>query len=208
MEAETLAGVLINATSNCNQLSSGYKFTLTKHFNGDGKYLVTAVRHSARGGTAYRSGAGSDFEYSNQFTCIPEALPYRPQRTTPKPSVPGVQTAIVVGPQGQEIFTDKYGRVKVQFHWDREGQADADSSCWLRVGTPWAGKQWGVIHIPRIGQEVIVQFLEGDPDNPIIVGSVYNAGSMPPYTLPGRKNQVDPQVEQQHRRRRIQRDPI
>ena len=90
----------------------------------------------------------------------------------------------MVGPAGEEIFTDKYGRVKVQFHWDRQGKNDANSSCWVRVGTPWAGKEWGAIHIPRIGQEVMVEFLEGDPDRPIIVGSVYNAEQMPPYTLP------------------------
>ena len=96
---------------------------------------------------------------------------------------------MVVGPPGEEIFTDKYGRVKVQFHWDREGKNDADSSCWVRVGTPWAGKNWGMIHIPRIGQEVIITFLEGDPDRPIIVGSVYNADMMPPYELPENKTQ-------------------
>jgi type VI secretion system secreted protein VgrG len=103
--------------------------------------------------------------------------------------VRGAQTAVVVGPAGEEIFTDKYGRVKVQFHWDRQGKNDANSSCWIRVGTLWAGKQWGVIHIPRIGQEVIVDFLEGDPDQPLIVGSVYNADTMPPYDLPANKTQ-------------------
>jgi type VI secretion system secreted protein VgrG len=96
---------------------------------------------------------------------------------------------VVVGPQGEEIFTDKYSRVKVQFHWDREGKNDEKSSCWVRVGTLWAGKQWGVIHIPRIDQEVIVGFLEGDPDQPIILGSVYNAREMPPYDLPSNKTQ-------------------
>jgi len=95
---------------------------------------------------------------------------------------------VVVGAAGEEIFTDKYGRVKVQFHWDREGRHDADSSCWIRVGTTWAGKGWGALHIPRIGQEVIVAFEEGDPDRPIIVGSVYNAAQMPPVALPGGKS--------------------
>jgi type VI secretion system secreted protein VgrG len=103
--------------------------------------------------------------------------------------VQGTQTAVVVGPKGEEIFTDKYGRVKVQFHWDREGKNNEESSCWVRVGTIWAGKQWGVIHIPRIDQEVIVDFLEGDPDQPIIIGSVYNAREMPPYKLPDNKTQ-------------------
>ena len=108
---------------------------------------------------------------------------------TPKARAEGTQTAIVVGQIGKEIFTDKYGRVKVQFYWDRQGQKDANSSCWVRVGTLWAGQQWGMIHIPRVGQEVIVAFLEGDPDQPIIVGSVYNANNMPPYTLPDNATQ-------------------
>jgi type VI secretion system secreted protein VgrG len=98
-----------------------------------------------------------------------------------------MQTAVVVGPAGEEIFPDKYGRVKVQFHWDREGSDDVNSSCWVRVATYWAGTQWGAVHIPRIGQEVIVDYVEGDVNHPIIVGSVYNADMMPPYPLPGKK---------------------
>ena len=101
---------------------------------------------------------------------------------TARPIIEGTQTAVVVGPSGQEIFTDKYSRVKVQFPWDRLGTNDGNSSCWVRVASPWAGQQWGIIHIPRIGQEVLVAFEEGDPDRPIIVGSVYNAQNMPPYT--------------------------
>jgi len=97
-------------------------------------------------------------------------VPFRPLWITPRPNVLGSQTAVVVGPAGDEIFTDKYGRIKVQFHWDRHGKLDGDSSCWIRVGTMWAGRNWGMIHIPRIGQEVIVDFLEGDPDQPIVVG--------------------------------------
>ncbi len=187
MEAETLAGLLIEGSSNCNQFVSGHKFTLEKHFDANGKYVLTSVHHVANAGNAYRSGVNDVLNYSNTFTCIPDGLPFRPQRTTPKPVVMGAQTAIVVGPQGEEIFTDKYGRVKVQFPWDRQSKADANSSCWLRVGTPWAGKQWGTIHIPRVGHEVIVQFLEGDPDSPIIIGSVFNAATMPPYKLPDEK---------------------
>lgn len=120
---------------------------------------------------------------------MPLTLPFRPVRLTPRPVVPGTQTAVVVGPSGEEIFTDKYGRVKVQFHWDRQGKNDAGSSCWVRVASILAGKQWGGIHIPRIGQEVIVDFIEGDPDQPIVVGSVYNADQMPPYKLPDNKTQ-------------------
>jgi len=101
----------------------------------------------------------------------------------------GCQTAVVVGISGEEIDTDKYGRVKIQFHWDREGKKDQNSSCWVRVATPWAGKNWGIVHIPRIGHEVLVDFLEGDPDQPIIVGSVYNAENMPPWKLPDNKTQ-------------------
>src|SRR5467141_2286578 len=112
---------------------------------------------------------------------MPAKTTFRPQRNTPQPVVQGCQSAVVVGPAGEEIFTDKYGRVKVQFHWDRQGKYDEGSSCWVRVGQLWAGRRWGASFWPRVGQEVIVTFLEGDPDQPIIVGSVYNADQMPPY---------------------------
>ena len=120
---------------------------------------------------------------------MPTAQQFRPKRITPKPFVQGPQTAVVVGPAGEEIYTDKYGRVKVQFHWDRRGKKDENSSCWIRVSHPWAGKNWGAIATPRIGQEVIVDFLEGDPDQPIITGRVYNAEQMPPYDLPANMTQ-------------------
>jgi len=111
-------------------------------------------------------------------------LQFRPHRLTARPFVQGPQTAVVVGPAGDEIFTDQYGRVKVQFHWDRRGQRDEQSSCWVRVSHPWAGKGWGSVATPRIGQEVIVDFLEGDPDQPIITGRVYNADQQPPFGFP------------------------
>jgi type VI secretion system secreted protein VgrG len=187
MQEEALPGIEIRGGGNCRHFVSGHKFTLQRHFNADGGYVLTGVEHSARISGDYRSNQGGGFHYSNSFACIPVALPFRPQRRTPKPFVQGTQTAVVVGPAGEEIFTDKFGRVKVQFHWDREGKVDANSSCWVRVGTTWAGKRWGAIHIPRIGQEVIVAFQEGDPDQPIIIGSVYNAEQMPPYTLPDNK---------------------
>lgn len=190
MQQETLPALVINGASNCRQLVSGYKFTFADHFNANGSYVLTSVSHVAQQGVGSGGeAADADSHYSNVFTCIPFALPYRPLRSTPRPFVHGSHTATVVGPAGEEIFTDKYSRVKVQFHWDRQGKNDADSSCWVRVGTPWAGGNWGVIHIPRIGQEVIVDFLEGDPDQPIIVGSVYNADQMPPYKLPDHKTQ-------------------
>jgi type VI secretion system secreted protein VgrG len=189
MQEEAAAGLVIEGESDCRPLVSGHKFTLTKHYNADGQYVLTELHHQASVEGAYTSGPRKGMVYRNTFKCIPFALPFRPAQVTPKARVEGTQTAVVVGPAGEEIFTDKYSRVKVQFFWDRQGQKNADSSCWVRVGTLWAGKQWGVIHIPRIGQEVIVAFEEGDPDQPIIVGSVYNADQMPPYTLPANKTQ-------------------
>jgi type VI secretion system secreted protein VgrG len=152
------------------------------------KWLLTSVNHQSTMGEAYLSGGSDEGPfYTNTFQCIPANVPFRPARVTPKPDVQGCQTAIVVGPAGEEIHTDKYGRVKVQFHWDREGKKNQDSSCWIRVSHPWAGKNWGGIHIPRIGQEVVVDFLEGDPDQPLIIGRVYHAENMPPWSLDAKK---------------------
>jgi type VI secretion system secreted protein VgrG len=123
----------------------------------------------------------------SRFSCIPFDVPFRPQRNTRRPVVEGVQTAIVVGPKGQEIYTDEHGRVKVQFHWDREGKRDENSSCWIRVSQNWAGTGWGAMIIPRIGHEVIVDFEEGDPDRPLITGRVYHGVNKPPYKLPDEK---------------------
>lgn len=184
MEQETLPGLVIKGNSNCRHFVSGHKFVLQRHFDADGEYVLTGVTHSAQL-SGYRSGEG-EFYYENGFSCIPFNVnfPFVPPQVTPKPTVQGTQTAVVVGPPGEEIFTDKYGRIKVQFHWDREGGMDADSSCWIRVVQPWAGKKWGIIVIPRISMEVAVGFEEGDPDRPIVLGSVYNADMMPPYDLP------------------------
>ena len=129
-------------------------------------------------------GSGNGLYCACSFMAIDSRQPFRPARVTPRPFVQGPQTATVVGPAGEEIHTDEYGRVKCQFHWDREGQYDENSSCWIRVSSPWAGKSWGGISVPRIGQEVIVDFLEGNPDAPIVTGRVYNADNMPPYGLP------------------------
>ena len=186
MEQEDVACLDIQGASNCGNLAPGYKFTLDRHFDADGAYVLTSVQHQAHQ-AGYRSNETLAFHYENQFTCIPAALRYRPQRVTRKPVIAGVQTATVVGPQGEEIFCDRYGRVKVQFHWDREGKKDANSSCWLRVAQIWAGKGWGAFFWPRIGHEVVVSFEEGDPDQPIIIGSVYNAANMPAFRLPGAK---------------------
>jgi type VI secretion system secreted protein VgrG len=162
---------------------------LTRHPHADGSYVLTSVSHSASEGGFLPGSEIGENHYSNIFYTMPLSLPYRPQPTASKPHVWGCQTAVVVGPAGEEIYTDKYGRVKVQFHWDREGKNNDASSCWIRFASFWAGKAWGAIHIPRIGQEVIVDFLEGDPDKPIIVGSVYNASNLPPFSLPGSKTQ-------------------
>src|SRR5262249_17398277 len=123
----------------------------------------------------------------NRFTCIPLALPFRPPLVAEKPVVEGPQTAVVVGTPGEIIFCDKYGRIKVQFHWDRHGKKNADSSCWIRVSNNWGGAGWGGMFLPHVGQEVIVDFEEGDPDRPIVIGRVYNAECMPPMELPKHK---------------------
>jgi type VI secretion system secreted protein VgrG len=186
MEEEEAQHCVVSGSSSCRAFCSGYRFDLKEYIRQDMNtaYLLTSVQHSASVGSTYTTGGAGEEDYSNSFTCIPHKVPFRPPQITPKPMVQGPQTAVVVGPKGEEIYTDKYGRVKVQFHWDREGKKDEKSSCWIRVAQNWAGKQWGVVFNPRIGQEVIVEFLEGDPDQPIITGRVYNAEQMPPYALP------------------------
>jgi type VI secretion system secreted protein VgrG len=190
MQQEAKGSLLLRGLSTCPQFAAGFRFKLDRHFDANGAYVVTGVEHHAKMRWDYRSASQTiEFQYENAFTAIPFALPFRPPRVTPAPRVYGAQTAVVVGPAGEEIFTDKYGRIKVQFPWDREGRNDGNSSCWLRVASTWAGKQWGAIHIPRIGQEVLVDFVDGDVDQPIVIGSLYNADQMPPYTLPANKTQ-------------------
>ncbi len=180
------------AKSSCPRVVPGFKFKLVDHereaFN-NREYLFTEIRHEGFQPQVLEELADpkEKFSYHNQLIAIPASVVFRPERKTPKPVVRGIQTAVVVGPQGEEIYTDKYGRVKVQFHWDREGKKDEKSSCWIRVGQFWAGNGWGVVFIPRIGDEVIVDFLEGDPDKPLIVGSVYNGDNLPLYNLPDEK---------------------
>jgi type VI secretion system secreted protein VgrG len=172
-------------------LAAGHVFKLTGHPRAslDIQYLVTSTSIDLSA-PAYHAGAGSgEMQFAIAVEAVDAREPYRPARITPKPMIHGTQTALVVGPKGEEIYTDEYGRVKVQFPWDRYGKLDEKSSCFVRVGQLWAGKSWGGIHIPRIGQEVIVSFLEGDPDRPIIIGSVYNGANKPPYTLPDNKTQ-------------------
>src|SRR5262249_33874670 len=189
MEEEQTPQFVIEGVGLCRGFTPGYRLDLRDHYRRDfnKSYVLTSVYHSADQGSSYQSNADSgseDYNYSNRFQCVPYPTPFRPPRLTPVPIMHGSQTAIVVGPAGEEIYVDKYGRVKVQFHWDREGKRDENSSCWIRVSQPWAGKGWGGISIPRIGQEVIVSFMEGDPDQPIIVGRVYNGEQMPPYAFP------------------------
>jgi type VI secretion system secreted protein VgrG len=192
LNREQTPALLIEAEASYRNLVSGCKLTLAGHPDGDGDYVITRMEHEASVEDAYTAqgaGGGEAETYTARFFCIPAALPFLPRPRTPRPRIPGPQTAVVVGPSGEEIFTDKYGRIKVQFPWDRLGKKDASSSCWVRVGSFWAGKQWGGIHIPRIGHEVIVVFEDGDPDRPLVVGSVYNADNMPPYTLPDNRTQ-------------------
>jgi type VI secretion system secreted protein VgrG len=175
----------VRGDSNCMGFECGYQFELTDHIRDSANtdYTLLGLEHRGRN-TSYRAGKVDPFEYKNRFEAIPNSVPFRPARRARKPVIDGTQTAVVVGKSGEEIWTDEYGRVKVQFFWDRVGVSDENSSCWIRVAHGWAGKQWGFFVIPRIGQEVVVSFLEGDPDRPIITGSVYNAEQMPPYTLP------------------------
>ncbi len=177
---------------NARGLAAGALFTLKGHprSDQDKEYLLLATTINLQS-DVFGSALGGPGEtvVTLTFTAMDAQVPYRSPRRTPKPVVQGPQTAVVVGKSGEEIWTDQYGRVKVQFHWDRVGGNDENSSCWVRVAQVWAGDNWGAIHIPRMGQEVIVSFLEGDPDQPIITGRVYNGDNMPPYGLPDNQTQ-------------------
>jgi type VI secretion system secreted protein VgrG len=194
MEEEEAGYDVVDAASTCRTFTLAGKFKVKQHLSKSEegkKYAITSIQHSATEPGAYetQTGEAAEDNYSNSFTCIPDSVIFRPPRATPRPIVYGAQTAVVVGPAGEEIYPDKYGRVKVQFHWDREGKRNENSSCWVRVAQTMAGKGWGAIQIPRIGMEVVVSFLEGNPDRPIITGVVYNADQTPPYPLPDKKTQ-------------------
>jgi type VI secretion system secreted protein VgrG len=178
------------AKGDVRAIVAGAKFTLKEYpldaVNID--YVCTAASFSAQGDDFSTGGELEDEDtFEVTFSAIPAATQFRTPRTTPRPRVGGPQTAIVVGTSGEEIYTDEFGRVKVHFHWDRYDKSDENSSCWVRVSHPWAGKKWGFVFLPRIGQEVIVDFLEGDPDRPIITGRVFNQECAVPYTLPDNK---------------------
>jgi type VI secretion system secreted protein VgrG len=189
MQEEEAKIAVFSGVSTCRAFASGQRFELKDYYRpdlNDRQYVLTGIVHEASQGLGM-AGEGEGFNYQNEFTCISHDVPFRPPRETPRPIVQGTQTAIVVGPSREEIYTDKHGRIKVQFHWDRDGKKDENSSCWIRVGQLWAGSGWGAVYIPRIGQEVIVDFLEGDPDRPIVIGCVYHGNNKAPYPLPDEK---------------------
>ncbi|WNG47798.1 type VI secretion system tip protein VgrG [Archangium minus] len=171
----------------CPRLTVGYRFEVEDEGTHAGEYVAVEVVHSGRQPETRGSREALGKLYRNHFKCMPASVPFRPRRTTPVPHLTGLQTATVVGPSGEEIHTDEHGRIKVQFHWDREGLRDDKSSCWVRVSQTWGGPAWGALYLPRIGQEVVVRFLEGNPDRPLIAGTVYNGGNPTPYALPDDK---------------------
>ena len=195
---------LLVGESDCRRLVSGHKFTLEEHPRDDmnQEYLLLRVKHVGRQPQAGGADAVADLPdedgehdeaermYEAEFEAIPSGVLYRAPMVTPKAIVDGPQTAVVTGPSGEEIYCDEHGRVKVQFHWDRLGQKDDKTSCWMRVSQPWSGTGYGGMVIPRIGNEVIVSFLEGDPDRPIVTGHVYNGSAMFGYSLPGDKTRT------------------
>ena len=218
MDAEALTYQQWRGASSLATLGTGYTFKLTKHEDSasNNDYLVIESTHYLkvdsefgerdRGGRKAKSGDGMrrdltaqnmDFpkemendSYGNVFRVIEKSVQYRAPSVTPWPEVPGIQTATVVGNSGEEILTDEHGRIKIQFHWDREGKDDETSSCFVRVMTPWSGKDWGLVAVPRIGQEVVVQFEDGNPDRPIVTGMLYNAETKPPFKYPDDQTQL------------------
>ncbi len=178
----------------CRHFLPGVLFTLDEHprYDWNQEYRILSVEHQAAQRPSRGEEGGDPVEtgepgYSCSFLCMPSSVPFRPPRTTPVPILRGPQTARVVGPSGEEIYTDDQGRIKVQFHWDREGGLDEKSSCWIRVSQDWAGGSYGSLFLPRVGQEVVVDFLEGNPDRPLVTGKVYNGDHTVPYGLPDHK---------------------
>ncbi len=215
MEANAAEFQIRHAVGNVRTLATGATFKLTDHFRDteNQEYLIISGIHMMQieqdsedesqkdeevkreKGKEKKIPSTIEFDEENKdayrctFATLPKNTPFRAKRTTPWPRIPGILIAKVTGPAGEEIYTDKYGRIKVQFPWDRDGQNDDKTTCFVRVTTPWSGKNWGMIHIPRIGQEVVIQFEDGDPDRPICTGMLYNADTMPPYALPANMTQ-------------------
>jgi type VI secretion system secreted protein VgrG len=195
MEEIEVRGKHFEATGNDRCVQPGRYFSFTDHFEfkdaaDEGHFFITQTRHSARNN--YLQATGVQAYYANDLLCVRKKLPWRPGRnfTSTEPKIYGVQTATVVGGKGKEIDSDEYGRVRLQYHWDREGTYTEESSAWVRVASTWAGSNFGFMAVPRIGQEVLVQFLDGNPDRPIITGRVYNACNMPPWQLPQNQTQT------------------
>ncbi len=192
MQSEENQMTRLTGNGNCRAFASGYRFNLLSERSDiqEADWVLAQVSHAASQPihqTQTQTESSENTSYTNSFTCMPYGMPYRHPMTIAKPVIGGVQTAFVVGPAGEEIYTDEHGRVKVQFHWDREGENNENSSCWIRVAQVLAGPGWGSLFIPRIGNEVIVDFIEGDPDRPLIMGSVYHANNRSPYDLPANK---------------------
>ena len=193
IEEEEATASVASGTSTCRSFSPGYTFKIKSHPNSaerGKKYLLTKVIHRAsiRGAYEASAQAGSGFEYENSFESVPSETVWRPIRNTAWPAGT-VQTALVVGPSGEEIYTDQYGRIKVQFHWDRYGKQNEQSSCWIRVSQSLAGPQFGMQFIPRVGMEVVVSHLDDDPNRPLVTGVVYNGTNKPPFELPSKAAQ-------------------
>ena len=199
MEEIEAAGKHFEANGDDDRSQCGYTFKLSGHSDlpslgdedaNDNEFLILEARHSISNN--YETRQSQKSEYRNALVCIRKKIPWRPGRglNSTEPKIYGPQTAIVVGPKGEEIHTDEYGRVRVQFHWDREGGYNEKSSAWVRVASTWAGSNFGFVAIPRIGQEVIVQWLDGNPDRPLITGRVYNQDNMPPWELPANRTQT------------------
>ncbi|WP_196137591.1 type VI secretion system Vgr family protein [Aliikangiella sp. G2MR2-5] len=184
LDAEEVARETILGESDCSTFYAGGRFSVKNHAHKDekGEYILTGVHHHAVDETYVNRSQDANVSYKNDFTCIPSKVHFRPIQIHFRPEMKGPQSAIVVGPSGEEIYVDEYGRIKVQFIWDRDGKLDENSSCWIRVAQMWAGNQWGSSFIPRIGHEVIVSFLDGDPDRPLVTGSVYNGKNKPPFS--------------------------
>ncbi|MBV7566019.1 type VI secretion system tip protein TssI/VgrG [Pseudomonas sp. PDM27] len=191
VEALELKGKSFHGASNCRAMKPGYTFELLQHYDHDQgpaderQFLLMSVE--SEGHNNYLNGHQAS--YYNTFSCVRKKIVFRPQLTTPRPTISGPQTAIIVGPPGEEIFTDELGRVKVQFHWDRKGEHNDKSSCWVRVAQSGASGGFGSIQIPRVGDEVVVVFLDGNPDRPLVMGSLYNSQNTPPWSLPANKTQ-------------------
>lgn len=191
MESQEAAYTVVEGSGFCRFFTAGGKFTVKRHDAAqerDKTWVLASVHHLATDMTHLPNNREAP-SYSNTFVCVPDSVPLRSPRKTPRPYIRGPQTAFVTGPSGEEIYTDEYGRIRVQFHWDRKGQKDEKSSCWIRVVQSWAGKKWGMSFTPRIGMEVVVEFLDGNPDWPIVTGCVFNGDFTPHWSNQGSETQ-------------------